>query len=58
MCARRMWDYLALTRIYTKKRGQPPDFVEPVVLTAGRYGVNVESLCNQIHRCAHWSSTW
>lgn len=46
----RMWDYLALTRIYTKKRGQPPDFQEPVVLTAGRHGITVEALCNQIHR--------
>jgi small GTP-binding protein len=46
----RVWDYLALTRVYTKKRGQAPDFLEPVVLTAGRYGVSLEALCNQIHK--------
>lgn len=46
----KMWDYLALTRVYTKKRGQPPDFEEPVVLTAGRHGCSVEALCNQVHR--------
>ena len=46
----KIWDYLSLTRIYTKKRGQAPDLSEPVVLTAGRYGVTVEALCNQIHK--------
>jgi len=46
----KIWDYLSLTRIYTKKRGQAPDLTEPVVLTAGRYGVTVEALCNQIHK--------
>ena len=37
-----------LTRIYTKRRGQPPDLKEPVVLTYGRYGINVEALCDQV----------
>ena len=46
----KVWEYLSLTRIYTKKRGEPPDFAEPVVLTAGRFGVTVEALCNQIHK--------
>jgi ribosome-interacting GTPase 1 len=46
----KIWEYLSLTRIYTKKRGDAPDFSEPVVLTAGRHGCSVESLCNQLHR--------
>lgn len=46
----KMWEYLRLTRVYTKKRGQPPDLKEPVVMTAGRYGCTVESLCSHIHR--------
>jgi small GTP-binding protein len=46
----RMWEYLALTRVYSKKRGQPPDLLEPVVLTAGRFGVTVEALCNHLHK--------
>jgi small GTP-binding protein len=46
----KIWEYLSLTRIYTKKRGEAPDFTEPVVLTAGRYGITIESLCNQIHK--------
>lgn len=31
-----MWQYLNLTRIYTKRRGQPPDLSEPVVLSSSR----------------------
>jgi ribosome-interacting GTPase 1 len=46
----RMWDYLSLTRVYTKKRGQAPDFSEPVVLTAGRHGCTIDALCSAIHR--------
>jgi len=46
----KIWEYLSLTRVYTKRRGEAPDFAEPVVLTAGRHGVSVESLCTQIHR--------
>jgi uncharacterized protein len=36
--------------IHTKRRGQPPDLKEPVVLTHGRHGITVEALCDQIHR--------
>lgn len=46
----KMWEYLRLTRVYTKKRGQPPDLKEPVVMTHGRHGCTVESLCAHIHR--------
>ncbi len=46
----KIWEYLSLTRIYTKRRGEAPDFAEPVVLTAGRHGITVEAACNQIHR--------
>ena len=46
----RAWEYLRLTRVYTKKRGQQPDLREPVVMTHGRYGCSVEAVCNHIHR--------
>ncbi|KAK9831969.1 hypothetical protein WJX81_004285 [Elliptochloris bilobata] len=46
----RMWDSMALVRVYTKKVGGKPDFADPVVLSADRGGTKVESLCNQIHR--------
>jgi len=28
-----IWDYLGLVRVYTKKKGQQPNFDEPIVLT-------------------------
>lgn len=35
----KMWDYLGLIRIYTKRRGQQPDLNEPIVLSSERYTV-------------------
>jgi len=44
----KMWDYLSLTRIYTKPKGQLPDYNAPVVL---KNGLNtVEDFCNKVHR--------
>lgn len=44
----KMWDYLNLTRIYTKPKGQLPDHNSPVVLHTERR--SVEDFCNKIHR--------
>jgi uncharacterized protein len=44
----KMWDYLGLTRIYTKRKGAPPDLDEPVVLSEIRKGSTVKSLCANI----------
>eukprot|EP00033_Pygsuia_biforma_P000499 GCRY01000588.1.p1 GENE.GCRY01000588.1~~GCRY01000588.1.p1 ORF type:complete len:216 (+),score=32.80 GCRY01000588.1:661-1308(+) len=44
----RLWDYLSLTRVYTKPKGQIPDYDEPVVLRRGK--TTVEDFCNQIHK--------
>ena len=41
---------MQLVRVYTKKRGNPPDFKEPCVLTMGRNGCTVESVCRHLHR--------
>mmetsp|Transcript_10369 Transcript_10369/g.15165 ORF Transcript_10369/g.15165 Transcript_10369/m.15165 type:complete len:109 (+) Transcript_10369:786-1112(+) len=41
-----IWDYLNLIRIYTKKRGEAPDLVEPSIV---RNGSTVETMCNSIH---------
>ena len=46
----KIWHYLSLTRVYTMKKGEDPDFSEPVVMTAGRHGTTVESLCDSLHR--------
>jgi len=45
-----IWEALGLVRVYTKKKGCPPSFAEPLVLTEGRGGVTVEDACNQIHK--------
>uniref|UniRef100_A0A2K5F9J0 OBG-type G domain-containing protein n=1 Tax=Aotus nancymaae TaxID=37293 RepID=A0A2K5F9J0_AOTNA len=41
-----LWEYLALTCIYTKKRGQRPDFTDAIIL---RKGASVEHVCHRIH---------
>jgi uncharacterized protein len=44
----RMWDYCSMLRVYTKPRGELPDFGAPIILHARK--PRVEDLCNQIHR--------
>ncbi|KAJ3081842.1 GTP-binding protein, partial [Quaeritorhiza haematococci] len=44
----KMWDYLDLARIYTKPKGQLPDYSAPVVLR--RNACTVEDFCNNIHK--------
>lgn len=44
----KMWEYLNLTRIYTKPKGQLPDYNAPVVLKSGN--TTVEDFCNKLHR--------
>ena len=46
----KLWDQLGLVRVYTKRRGEQPDFKEPLILTKGRDGLNVKSAIMQIHR--------
>jgi small GTP-binding protein len=46
----KMWDYLGLVRIYTKRRGQPPDLTVPVVLSTERHGLSIEAACKAISR--------
>jgi ribosome-interacting GTPase 1 len=44
----KMWETLNLVRAYTKPRGLPPDYSQPVVLRRGK--CSVEDLCNAIHK--------
>jgi uncharacterized protein len=46
----KMWDYMGLQRVYTKRRGQAPDLTEPVVLSPERKGITVEAACLSISR--------
>ena len=43
----KIWNHLALIRVYTKKRGQPPDFSDALIL---RRNATVEHVCHVIHR--------
>eukprot|EP01137_Pigoraptor_chileana_P011480 Opistho-2@62433 len=43
----KIWEYLALTRIYTKKRGEFPDITGGLIM---RTGCSVEHVCHRIHR--------
>uniref|UniRef100_A0A8C1M3F7 Developmentally regulated GTP binding protein 2 n=1 Tax=Cyprinus carpio TaxID=7962 RepID=A0A8C1M3F7_CYPCA len=42
-----LWEYLALICLYTKKRGERPDFSDPIIM---RRGASVEHVCHRIHR--------
>ena len=44
---RRLWELLSVMRVYTKKRGRPPDHERPFTLQVGS---TVEDLARQIHR--------
>eukprot|EP00698_Gefionella_okellyi_P020427 TRINITY_DN6400_c0_g1_i1.p1 TRINITY_DN6400_c0_g1~~TRINITY_DN6400_c0_g1_i1.p1 ORF type:complete len:369 (-),score=98.71 TRINITY_DN6400_c0_g1_i1:352-1458(-) len=44
----RCWEYLDLVRLYTKPRGQQPDYNDPVVLSSKHR--SVEDFCNHIHK--------
>jgi ribosome-interacting GTPase 1 len=46
----KIWDQLGLVRVYTKRRGEAPDFGEPLILTRGRDGLTVKSAISQIHK--------
>jgi small GTP-binding protein len=46
----RMWKELGLVRLYTKKKGFPPQFGDPVILTEGRGGITVEQAVLQVHK--------
>jgi ribosome-interacting GTPase 1 len=46
----KMWEYMGLLRIYTKKRGQQPDLDAPVVLSLARHGLTVKAVCAGISK--------
>lgn len=43
-----MWKYLRLVRIYTKPKGQLPDYSSPIVLHNEH--TTIENFCNKLHR--------
>ncbi|RTG85706.1 uncharacterized protein DC041_0009165 [Schistosoma bovis] len=43
-----IWEYLNLIRIYTKPKGQLPDYNAPVILRSASH--TVEDFCNKLHK--------
>ncbi|KAM3359707.1 developmentally-regulated G-protein 3 [Capsicum galapagoense] len=44
----KIWEYLSLTRIYTKPKGMNPDYEDPVILSSKKR--TVEDFCDRIHK--------
>ncbi|KAF4663595.1 GTP-binding protein [Perkinsus olseni] len=44
----KMWDYMDLIRVYTKPKGQVPDYSEPVILP--REKSTMEDFCLKLHK--------
>ena len=45
----KVFDYLGMTRVYTKPKGQMPDYEAPVIMR-GLLEPTVENFCDKIHR--------
>jgi len=43
----RIWEYLDLVRVYTKRRGEVPEFTDPLIL---RQGATIEHVCRSLHK--------
>jgi len=38
----KIWKLLGMVRIYTKKKGEAPDFTDPIIMTKARGGLTVK----------------
>ena len=48
---RQIWAYMSLVRVYTKRRGEPPDLEAPVIISKERTGgCTVSHFCGQLHK--------
>lgn len=45
-----MWDYMGLVRVFTKRKGHPPDFTDPLILSSERSGTSVKAAAQHISR--------
>jgi len=43
----KLWDYLNMTRVYTKSKGAPPDLSDPIIL---RKGKTIKDVCDYVHK--------
>ena len=44
----KIWEYLDLIRIYTKPRGQIPDYNAPVIMARSR--CQIQDFCGKLHK--------
>ena len=62
MLLQKMWDYMGLIRIYTKKQGGQPDLEVPVILSHQRNGTTIESVCKGVSKellvVFHYAQVW
>ena len=58
----KMWEYMGLIRVYTKRRGIAPDLEEPVVLSDQRDGITVASATQAVSKellaVFHFAYVW
>jgi len=58
----KIWDQLALVRVYTKRKGSAPDFLDPIIMTKARHGLTVKSCILGIHKDLlnefHYAYVW
>ena len=50
MLLAKIWEMLDIVRVYTKKKGCPPDFSDPLILSNKRHGKTVKAAVLQIHK--------
>jgi len=43
----KLWEYLNMTRVYTKAKGEAPDLSDPIILRKGR---TIKDVCMHIHK--------
>lgn len=41
---------MGLIRVYTKRKGEDPDFSDPLILSNQRNGITIEAACRQVDR--------
>jgi len=46
----KIWKQLGMVRVYTKKKGDQPDFSDPIIMTKARGGYTVKHCVCQLHK--------
>lgn len=46
----KIWKMLGMVRVYTKRKGEMPDFQDPIILTGARGGYTVKNCVLNLHK--------